>query len=420
MAATCLKLETRRPPEDGVAASRAADSALNRCSRVTLNPTALSPATPVNQKGCFEFDRLLKCGYVQKRTRRTKTWKSVYLVLRADAVSLYKNDKENKLRHQIYLADLSAVTFLRDPKGKRKNLFGLFSSSRNFHFEAPTAQDAQEWVDLIRNEARLEEEEEEMVLNGYGRRSISPVRPGIVMPSSLGQILDNSDSHGVNVLSSSTENHSIFDPPNPNFMSCGRQRMSSTFESSGLSCNDMPSNSDFSDLEVNRNGTVSCENLAVQPPVDAGPLGAVPRKPLPPGQRPPTAGRSASQSAAAEQESERVIWQGWLWRLQSKGGVRQWKDMWGVLRGRNLVLYKDENEYSAQWIADVTDVVDVVDIDPLSKSKTHCLQIITEEKSYRFCAHDEESLVLFIGAFKSLLAKRRSLGNRASIAMPSL
>ncbi|KAK5988814.1 putative PH domain-containing PB16A4.02c-like protein [Cladobotryum mycophilum] len=415
MAAATLQLETRRPPESlSTHGNGTTDTALNRHSRLV----PLDTVTPVNQNGCFEFDRVIKSGYVQKRTRRTKTWKSVYLVLRANAISLYKNNKETKLRHQIYFADLSAVAFLKDPKGKRKNLFGLFSSSRNFHFEAPTLQDAQEWVDLIRNEARLEEEEEEMFLSGPGRRSMSPGGLRAMMPGSLGNILGNSD----NMLSSSPENHSIFDPPNPNFIGVNRRRVSSTMESSGLSGNEMPSYSDFSDIEIQRIRGASFENLAVQPPVESSAVGSLPRQPVLPGQRPHTAGRSASQvsAATAEQESERVIWQGWLWRLQSKGGVRQWKDMWGVLRGRNLVLYKDESEYAAQWIADVSEVVDVVDIDPISKSKTNCLQIITEEKSYKFCAHDEESLVQFIGAFKSLLAKRRSLEARAAAAKASL
>lgn len=33
---------------------------------------AIDTFSPVNQNGSFEFDRVLKSGYVQKRTRRTK------------------------------------------------------------------------------------------------------------------------------------------------------------------------------------------------------------------------------------------------------------------------------------------------------------------------------------------------------------
>lgn len=32
----------------------------------------LSAANPVNQNGSFEFDRVIKSGYVQKRTQKTK------------------------------------------------------------------------------------------------------------------------------------------------------------------------------------------------------------------------------------------------------------------------------------------------------------------------------------------------------------
>jgi hypothetical protein len=44
------------------------------------------------------------------------------------------------------------------------------------------------------------------------------------------------------------------------------------------------------------------------------------------------------------------------------------------------------------------------------------LQIITEEKSYRFCTHDEESLIQCLGAFKSLLAKRREIEARVALS----
>jgi hypothetical protein len=50
----------------------------------------------------------------------------------------------------------------------------------------------------------------------------------------------------------------------------------------------------------------------------------------------------------------------------------------------------------------------------LSKTKIHCLQIITEEKSYKFCAHNEHTLDKSLGAFKSLLAKRKDYEMKTS------
>lgn len=398
--------ETRLQEAAVAARNSSSDAnALNRRSRLPLD-TAVAP---VHQTGCFEVDRVIKSGFVQKRGQKTKNWKSVYLVLRPNGISIYKDDKEAKLRHQIYTSDLSAVAPLKDPKHKRQNLFGLFSPSRNYHFQASTAQDAQEWVEAIRKTARLDEEEEEMYLG-------SPVVHNVVSPGAP----DSYRQPAYGPFSSSPENMgNNFDSTVPKLMGAGSHRFSYTLDSSGLSGNEMLSYSDFSDNDgPRRQEGTSYESLAAQSPPELQTPGSTTMMPRqqqqqqqfkPQGQRPETGGRSASQVSAvtAEQESERVVWQGALWMHRSKGGVRQWKHMWGVLRARQLVLYKDESEYAAQSIIEVADVVNVVEMDPVSRSKTNCLQIITEEKTYRFCAPDEESLVQFLGAFKSLLARRR-------------
>lgn len=99
--------------------------------------------------------------------------------------------------------------------------------------------------------------------------------------------------------------------------------------------------------------------------------------------------------------------------------MRQWKNSWAVLRPRNLILYKDKSEYTVQFIISMNMILNVVDIDPMSRLRAHCLQIITEEKSYRLCAHDEDSLVKCLGAFKSLLAKRKELEAKMTVGGPN-
>lgn len=42
----------------------------------------------------------------------------------------------------------------------------------------------------------------------------------------------------------------------------------------------------------------------------------------------------------------------------------------------------------------------------MSRSKKHCMQVITEGKSFRFSARNEEELANWLGAMKSTLAKR--------------
>ena len=145
-----------------------------------------------------------------------------------------------------------------------------------------------------------------------------------------------------------------------------------------------------------------------------------------PTQPPPTA-RNVSVSSGfhiEQQDDERVIWHGYLLYLKTKGGVRQWKRLWVVLRPKNLAFYKNDEvcappfsnctriltllqEYAANLIIPLSNIINAVEIDPMSRSKAHCMQIIAEEKSYRFCASSEDALAEWLGALKSQLAKRK-------------
>ena len=63
--------------------------------------------------------------------------------------------------------------------------------------------------------------------------------------------------------------------------------------------------------------------------------------------------RSASRASDVKPErhtEERVIWHGYLLYLKSKGGVRQWKRTWVVLRPKNLAFYKNDEVSIISWI----------------------------------------------------------------------
>lgn len=64
-------------------------------------------------------------------------------------------------------------------------------------------------------------------------------------------------------------------------------------------------------------------------------------------------------------------------------------------------------EYAANLIIPLSNIINAVEIDPISRSKAHCMQIIAEEKSYRFCASSEDALAEWLGALKSQLAKKK-------------
>lgn len=325
-----------------------------------------------------------------------QAWKPIYLVLRPHTLSIYRDQQEEKLRHKIQLADVTAVAFLKDPKQKRQNIFGIFSPSRNWHLEADSKKEAQAWVDILRQEARIEEEEEEMMLaSPIGQNAGSYNGFEQAMLSRDAQQPLNDDRLG----SSSPEPVEHIPRPirsNPRDVNSVR-RPSHTMDYSG---NEV---SDFSDVEtqpsrvpLQATSTVSIpeEPHAVQPP------------------NPPFIKRNGSDMSgfnvsSPEADPERVVWQGHLLLLKSIRGVRQWKDLWVVIRLKNITLYKNDQEYSPILIISIGSVINAVEIDPLSKSKIHCLQIITEEKSYKFCAKDEEGFVKSLGALKCLVARRK-------------
>ncbi|KAL1797708.1 hypothetical protein ACET3X_004314 [Alternaria dauci] len=326
--------------------------------------------SPVNQNGCFEFDRIIKAGTVVKRTRKTKQWKPVYIVLRPNCLSIYKDKHETKLRHQINLSEITAVARQRDSKKKMDHVFGIFSPARNYHLGASTDKDAQDWVHLIRTEARIGEHEAEMTVMsptatkktfaGFGRAT----RQNLVSSSSEAEPRPSS--------SISPENMHSARRPSQALNYSGAERGS------------------ISDFDFSDTNQASGNSL---PPTT------------------PRQQRNASQQSniGATPDDERVVYHGWLYVLKSKGGVRQWKKIWAVLRPKCLAFYKNDDEYSATHIIPFTSIIDAVDIDPVSRSKQYCMQVICEEKNYKFCASDEDSLAKWLGAFKSLLVKKKEV-----------
>ncbi|KAF1357470.1 PH domain-like protein [Lizonia empirigonia] len=314
----------------------------------TTHTPALSAAvmSPVNQDGCFEFDRIVKAGSVLKRTRKTKQWKPVYLVLRPNGLSIYKDKDETKLRHQINLAEITAVARQKDSKKKMDHVFGIFSPARNYHLGASTDREAQAWVHLIRAQARIDEEEGELIL-------LSPTVAPAVDP------LHRTHAH---TLSSSSE-------AEPAFTSSSLPRAA---HPAPMHSARRPSQA----LNYSGNEQGSTSNLHLPP-------------------------------ATSDSDPDRVVFHGWLYVLKSKGGVRQWKKVWVVLRPRCLALYKSADEYSAHLIIPFATVIDAVDIDSVSRSKQYCMQVLTDEKNFRFCAKSENELAKWLGAFKSLLVRRR-------------
>ena len=263
-----------------------------------------------------QLDTIDSCHLIQ-------AWKPIHLVLRPNLLSIYKDKDETKLRHQINLSEVTVVARQKDPKRKMDHVFGLFSPSRNFHLSAPSEKDAQEWVQLIRSEARIDEEEEEMILMSPAQKTCQGFERHLKRDG-LGS--SSSEAEGLRRPSSSIA---------PENMHSAR-RPSHTLTS--YSGNEHGSFSDFSDttgVAAFQDSSLSLANTRI---AEQSPL------PAAPGENKPAMGCSFREVSGlvTTPDDERVVYHGWLYVLKSKRGVRQWKKLWVVLRPKALGLYKNE------------------------------------------------------------------------------
>jgi len=314
----------------------------------------------------------------------------------------------------------------KDPRRKDKHVFGLFSPSRNYHLEARSEKEAQEWVELVRREARIDEDEEELYLASPGgaRSAFHGFERSIDA-----QISPLQDDRG-GYTSSDVEALTNIQPL-PKSRDRGSTQVSarrpSQIEYSGP---EHGSYSDFSDAagSAARLSVLSLSytegrpsTSSTQPPPANAVYGQSSVRPSM-GARNPSQisgiGVSLPTGSHHPQDDERVVYHSWIYLLKSHRGVRSWKKIWMVLRPKALAMYKNEEEYTPLLILPFHMIIDAVEIDPISRSKTSCMQIISEERNYRFSALDEESLARWLGAFKSLLSKRRAKGASAQQQQP--
>jgi PH domain len=248
------------------------------------------------------------------------------MVLRPNVLSLYRDQNESKLRKKINLSEITAVASRKGPKQKRPNVFTLFSPSRNYHFQAASEKELHDWVDLIRTEARIDDDEEEMFLahpetgprspvayQGHtrlipnlggprtfeDRYSTSPEPPGTRDGHGLSSNLERMVSHTVEFSGNESDFQNLSEDGGLGALGQGTSSLSLS----------RPSRQDTDPTKADTNAT------------------AIPPSPT---------------RQAVEFDEERVIWHGYLLQLKSAGGVRVWKKLWVVLRPKHLAVYKND------------------------------------------------------------------------------
>ncbi|EXJ75129.1 uncharacterized protein A1O5_01825 [Cladophialophora psammophila CBS 110553] len=361
--------------------------------------------SPVDQNGSFCFDRVIKSGKVHRRVKNKgawkPSWKPAYLVLRPNLLSVYQNPEETDLKASITLSEVTAVARVR--KAHTEHVFGVFSPSKNYHFRGMSEADTEDWIMHIRLEARTDEDDD-----------LDLTAPQL--SSRAGDLSNTYESTDISADemhrapgSPEGQSRAIQNRPRNGSLLANRQRRPSNLQEYSGNEQYTTSHSDFSDtlgssLPKNSSSSLSKQQPALTPIASSQQLtGKVETKgnaQLP---------QPAPHSDAAS-DPERVVRQGHLQILKShKTGVKGWKWIWVVLRSRSLSFYKNEAEYAAVKILPMHSIVNAAEIDPISKTKNFCFQIITDDKTYRFCAPDEEDLDKWLGALKSVLSKRNEV-----------
>ena len=255
-------------------------------------------------------------------------------MLRPNLLSLYKSSTEERLLKQISLSELTAVAYLKDPKGRRQHVFGLFSPSRNFHLEAKSDADARAWVELIKGEARLNEDEQIIPLGSPTVQDVTPAQS------------DHDRFEHERLGSSSPEplevvpRHSTTTRDGVRIPSI-RRLSAHELEYSG---DEMAHYSDFSDTPSQSHTQAPSLGPFIERNQRAVPNSNILYVSQ---QRPETAINASQASGFHEKPDERVIWHGYLLYLKTKSGVRQWKRLWMVLRPKNLAFYKNSEVHYA-------------------------------------------------------------------------
>ncbi|EGE05603.1 PH domain-containing protein [Trichophyton equinum CBS 127.97] len=380
--------EDRSTAMDAIAAEGHTERAGVRRSQI------LDAFSPVNENGSFEFDRVLKRGKVLRRSKSKhafkSSWKPGYLVLRPNLLSLYKDKEEAQLQLALSLSDVSAVAHVKStPRSNRPNVFGVFSPSKNYRFQATSAEETDSWVEQLHRECSVDYPDS--VVNYY--EQIHGRKQTIAEADESAAEMSEVEGRGGTAALGRTPSL-LTAPAQP-----GRVKRRTTQDYSG---NEITSCSEFSDAAgqssrsqpaLNRKSCSHGDNQ--QPPQQQQQQQHSLRR-LASGQ---------SEAAPSQPDPEGVIFQGYLQCLKGRKGVRKWKKLWTVLRVQSLSFYKDQHEYSTVKIIPMTEVINAAEVDPLSRSKIFCFQLITEDVTYRFCAYDEESVDKWLGSVKSVLMR---------------
>ncbi|KAJ8097929.1 hypothetical protein POJ06DRAFT_25347 [Lipomyces tetrasporus] len=463
------QLQLRNQNQQGTTVPASSASAVVRAS------------TETDERSSMNNDVIIRNGWLLKRGKRW-TWARRWFVLRPAQLTIYKNDSEYKAADIIPISDINTAAILSEKSdSKRKAHFAIFTPSRNYHLQANTPVEAEDWVTDIKMAVRLAEQQLEFlrrqsaatfrapnfqgsaenVRSSENLAGISPSVPQLTVvpvtaaPSDQtdenaetvgrpslsddhhqqhqqqqqhnhhrqhhaygshhvhGQMLHNQHQqpqheqheqhqqqhHPRQRLASPIESDLPLSPTTAAHDSIARSRSpdqsihnGSSYEFSGAE--DLGFSSGASEYGV----PISSANLRNPSDIQLSAPG--------PAGQPRTSTSTADNHVAhdlAQLEKDRVLESGYLLRLVRR--YNQWRRKWVVLRKGSLAFYKSEDEYKPLKIIPLDHIIDVMEIDPMSRSKQYCLQVILPEKRLRLCADTEEDLTRWLVAIKAAVVR---------------
>ncbi|CAN6621812.1 hypothetical protein TRVA0_008S02806 [Trichomonascus vanleenenianus] len=368
--------------------------------------------------------RVVNSGWLYKRNR-AKQWSRRWFVLRDYQLVYYKDEHEYKVEGIIPTAEILTVAMVADPH--RPNRIVLYTSKANVHLRADNAPDAQNWCDVIRQTA--DEAVESTLSSSFKRMSVLDNNKG--EPFTMRTVKPRSPLEPHEPLEGiSFPKNFEMPPPVP-------PGMASPLSGTHSFTDDMVS-SWASDQALSRSAGSSSGAHAAAPvgtaaatttaapaaaaasaPVSSATAGAAtkaaqqhhqPHATSPLVTSPPTAyththAPPQHRSSTCDFEDEKIVKKGYLLRLRRR--YNQWKRKWVVLTTHRVLFYKSQKHGTPLKIIDMHDIIDVADIDPLSKSKKFCFQIITAHKRLRFCCESEEDLTSWLASLVTIVRKHQ-------------
>uniref|UniRef100_A0A060T4U3 ARAD1B02618p n=1 Tax=Blastobotrys adeninivorans TaxID=409370 RepID=A0A060T4U3_BLAAD len=286
--------------------------------------------------------RIIKSGWLQKRSKTTKSWSKRWCVLRDHQFVYYKDEQEYKVLGIVPTADIMSVAMI--PDLQKPNRFALFATSGNVHLKAENEADAQQWIDTIRTTAS--KAAEDIMSSSFRRISI--------LEHPRGDIASHFQKMG---QSKAPEGHTGPPPASSFGPSTEKSKATPSLPSS------QPDQAQQRGIESQDQG---------------------------------------QQDENGLQHDEKIVRTGYVVRKRHRHYAK-WTRQWMVLTTRRVLFYKSDKSKDPVKDIELANVIDTTELDGLSPSKPFCMQIITAEKRIRLSVSTEGDLTQWLASFKAFI-----------------